>query len=25
MYPRSPFIQEIPVVGELVLCSQYPS
>lgn len=25
MYPRSAFIQEIPVVGELVLCSQYPS
>ena len=25
MYPRNSFIRQIPVVGELVLCSQYPS
>lgn len=25
MYPRNIYIQQIPVVGELILCSQYPS
>ncbi len=25
MYPMNAFIQQIPVVGELVLCSSYPS
>lgn len=25
MYPRNTYIQQIPVVGELILCSQYPS